>query len=99
MKCKAYFLSFFLGLFCYSCFQESSVKGNTYSEFSEKLKPGMTYEEIVQQFGEPLKDIGSGLHIYVYPLSDSTAIWIGYSDKIMYTIQVDKQQKVIKKLF
>ncbi len=59
----------------------------------------MTYEEIVQQFGEPLKDIGSGLHIYVYPLSDSTAIWIGYSDKIMYTIQVDKQQKVIKKLF
>jgi hypothetical protein len=98
MKCKTY-LSFSLCLLSYSCIQESSVKGNTYLKFSEKLKPGMIYETIVKQFGEPLKDIGSGLHIYVYPLADSTEIWIGFSEKIIYSIQVDKQQRVIKKLF
>ncbi len=99
MKSKTFFLSFLILLFTNSCVQEHTVKKNTYSDFSEKLKPDMTFEAIVQKFGEPLKDIGSGLHIYVYPLADSTEIWIGFSDRIMYAIQVDKDQNTKKKLY
>lgn len=57
----------------------------------------MDYTAIVSKFGQPTKDIGSGIHIYVYVLDDATEIWIGYVDKILYARHMDKTQKL--KLF
>lgn len=60
------------------------------------LKPDMTYDSIVAKFGEPSKDLGSGIHIYVYVLTDSTEIWIGYADKIIYARHMDKDYQIIE---
>jgi shikimate 5-dehydrogenase len=70
----------------------------TYDYFKANLKPDMTYNSIVTKFGTPLKDIGSGIHIYVYQLTDSSEIWIGYSDKILYARHMDKNGQIIENL-
>jgi hypothetical protein len=70
----------------------------TYDYFKDNLKPDLTYNSIVIKFGAPSKDIGSGIHIYVYQLSDSTEIWIGYTDKILYARHVDKNGQIIENL-
>lgn len=99
MKSKIYFLAFFLIVFI-GCKKEmeSPQQELTYSYFKDNLKSDMAYNSIVTKFGEPKKDIGSGIHIYVYLLSDSTEIWIGYTDKIMYVTHMDKNQKLITKI-
>lgn len=66
----------------------------TYQDFTH-LKPEMKYATIVEQFGEPDKDAGSGIHIYVYELTDGTEIWIGYTDAILYARHMDSYQKVL----
>ena len=70
-------------------------KSLTYSDFVTSLNAGMDYTAIVAKFGEPTKDIGSGIHIYVYQLSDLTEIWIGYVDRIIYARHVDSNQNVL----
>jgi hypothetical protein len=99
MKSKIYLLAFFLAVF-FSCSKENdSTKYEfKYSDFEKNLKPDMTYNSIVAKFGAPLKDIGSGIHIYVYQLTDSTEIWIGYTDKILYAKHVDKNGQIIKNI-
>jgi hypothetical protein len=58
----------------------------------------MIYNSIVAKFGEPSNDIGSGIHIYVYQLIDSTEIWIGYADKIIYVRHMDKNHQIIENI-
>jgi hypothetical protein len=96
MKSKIYLLAFLLIVFL-SCAKEndSPNHGFKYSDFENNLKPDMTYKSIVAKFGAPLKDIGFGIHIYVYQLTDSSEIWIGYTDKILYARHVDKDGQVI----
>jgi hypothetical protein len=67
----------------------------TYFYFREHLKSAMNFNDIVAKFGKPAKDIGSGIHIYVYPLADGTEIWIGYAGKILYAKHVDKNGQII----
>lgn len=97
MKSKIYLCSFFL-LVILSCSKEKNTtnQGSTYSYFANNLKSDMTYDSIVAIFGAPSKDIGSGIHIYVYPLNDSTEVWIGYADKIIYARHMDINQQVIE---
>jgi len=99
MKCKIYLLTFFLVVFL-SCTKEnnSTKHGFVYSDFGNNLKPDMTYDSIVAKFGEPSNDIGSGIHIYVYQLTDCTEIWIGYTDKIIYARHVDKNHQIIENI-
>lgn len=58
----------------------------------------MTFTSIVEIFGQPSKDIGSGIHIYVYPLIDLTEVWIGYTDKILYARHMNQNQLLIETL-
>jgi hypothetical protein len=97
MKTKIYFFAFFLVIFI-ACKKENELSKPelTCAYFKDNLKSDMTYNSIVTKFGEPSKDIGSGIHIYVFQLSDSTQIWIGYADKIYYARHIDKDQKLIK---
>ncbi|MGY5148393.1 MAG: hypothetical protein ACW9W4_10385 [Candidatus Nitrosopumilus sp. bin_7KS] len=46
-----------------------------------------------------MNDIGSGIHIYVYELNDSSKIWIGYADKIMYVEHVDSDGNILETIF
>ena len=49
-------------------------------------------------FGQPDKDLGSGIHIYVYKLDDATEVWVGMTDKIVYAYHVDQNQNLLKVL-
>ena len=78
-------------LFCIllaACNKEDTQK-DSYEYFKTELNAGMSYDAIVNKFGEPDSDEGSGIHIYVYRLKDGTKIWIGYTDKILYARHVD----------
>ncbi|MCW5909748.1 MAG: hypothetical protein KIT62_01680 [Cyclobacteriaceae bacterium] len=87
---KLFFL-FCLLISLYSCTEEKSIHEPTFESFKSLLHQDMTYSQLVKTFGEPARDIGSGIHIYVYPLQDDSEIWIGYSKSILYAYQVDRQ--------
>jgi hypothetical protein len=70
---------------------EEQISKPRLEDFRTHLKKDMDYKSLVSTFGYPLKDIGSGIHIYVYSLPDSTEVWIGYVDAILYARQVDSQ--------
>ena len=96
MKNKIYLSTYFLLIFL-SCGKEDNTakKELTCPYFEINLKADMTYDSIVSKFGEPLKDIGSGIHIYVYKLVDSTEIWIGYTNKILYARHVNTDGQIL----
>ena len=63
--------------------------------FNANLKADMKYDAIVNLFGEPDGDIGSGIHIYVYNLGDGSKVYIGYADKIMYARHVSSSRQAL----
>ena len=97
MRSGIYLLTFFLLVFL-SCTKENNLNKPKleHSDFVSSLKSDMTYNSIVAKFGEPSKDIGSGIHIYVYQLADSTEIWIGYTNQILYARHMDKNHQLIE---
>ncbi len=70
----------------------------TLDDFKNTLNESQDIETIFFKFGEPHADVGSGIHIYVYELNDSTQIWIGYTDRILYVQHVDMQGEFLEKL-
>lgn len=46
----------------------------------EFLKKGIGYSEIVERLGKPSGDVGSGLYIYTYPLSDGRIVYISFAN-------------------
>jgi hypothetical protein len=66
-----------------------------YEDFRDNLTKDMDYNAIVLKFGPPARDIGSGIHIYVWDLKDSTEIWIGFVDKIFYARHLDKNRNLL----
>jgi len=63
--------------------------------FNANLKADLKYDAIVNLFGEPDGDIGSGIHIYVYNLGDGSKVYIGYTDKIMYARHISSSGQVL----
>ena len=82
-----------------ACSEEE--KPLTYEMFQEHLYRDMTYQQMVLYFGRPLTDIGSGIHIYVYPLDDGTTLYLGYTNRLHYARHVssDGQQLLHEILF
>jgi hypothetical protein len=74
--------------------EEVGVKSRKYENFTQ-IRSEMKYEAIVEKFGEPDQDLGSGIHIYVYILADNTEIWIGYTDAILYARHMDSQRNLL----
>jgi hypothetical protein len=54
-----------------------------------RIKRQMSMKQIIRLCGEPDKDIGSGIHIYVYKLADGSVVQVGTPDdkKILYVVQ------------
>jgi hypothetical protein len=71
---------------------------DTVGYFMVKLNADLKYDDIVNLFGAPDRDIGSGIHIYVYDLSDGTKVYIGYTDKIMYARHMSSSGQVLHNL-
>jgi hypothetical protein len=102
MKTRIVFL--FILFVVLACSQNDNIISNnapdkngtsTYSDFQKYLKADMDYNAITAKFGLPSQDVGSGIHIYVYPLADSTEVWIGYANRIIYARHVDKNRVVL----
>ncbi|MBN2891049.1 MAG: hypothetical protein JXL97_04205 [Bacteroidales bacterium] len=83
--------------FLFACSNNDESK-RTFEYFEKNLKAEMTYEKIENVFGEPDRNIGSGINIYVYDLDDGTEIWIGYVDKIYYVYHQDKDETLLHEL-
>lgn len=60
------------------------TKPATIENFKTSLVKEMDRNDIIDNFGIPDTDIGSGIYIYVYTLCDSSKMVIGISDRILY---------------
>ena len=78
--------------------EEKKLEKRSVEYFETHLNAGMDINAIKQEWGDPDDDIGSGIHIYVYQLKDNTAIWIGYTDRIMYARHMDRNGQLIRTL-
>ena len=68
---------------------------DTMQYFDANLKADMKYEDLVNLFGQPDGDLGSGIHIYYYNLNDGSRIVIGYADKILYARHVSANGQAV----
>ncbi len=59
-------------------------------EAFRRIEPQMSMKQVVGICGVPDEDIGSGIHIYVYKLSDGSRVRIGTPDKkrLIYVVHV-----------
>lgn len=95
---KKIFLIGFIALLLFNCSDGDGDHPNTAEYFKDNLKKEMDYSAIVKTFGIPAKDIGSGIHIYVYILDDSTEVRIGYTDTILYATHNDANHQLLEVL-
>jgi hypothetical protein len=75
-------LSLLLLLAATACLKKSTnddPQPDTIGYFTQHLKASMSYAALVDTFGTPDGDIGSGIHIYVYNLTDGSVVWIGHN--------------------
>lgn len=70
----------------------------TLEDFKHTLSEPYDINTIFSKFGSPHDDIGSGIHIYVYELNDSTEVWIGYTDHIWYVKHVNSDGNLLEEL-
>lgn len=63
------------------------------------IKAGDSADEIRKKFGEPEKDIGSGIYIYQYRLEDNSLVWVGFTTTVLYVDHVvdGKKTRLVKK--
>ena len=81
------------------CFISTSAQDLTFDNFKSNLKKDMDNKTIVETFGQPDSDLGSGIYIYVYSLSDSTSMIIGCTNIVLYANHYDKYGDLIHLLF
>ena len=97
---KKIIFSLFISSFVFVACNKNDSQDNkdSYAYFSKELKANMDYDSIVNKFGQPDEDKGSGIHIYVYKLQDGTEIWIGYTDRILYARHMSNNGQLLHTL-
>jgi hypothetical protein len=55
-----------------------------------RITAEMSMKEVIEICGPPAEDIGSGIHIYVYKLSDGSVVRVGTPDqkRLFYVVHV-----------
>jgi|GEM_PF-2573581 len=71
-----------------ACRRSGPVEPLSLATVQREVKVGMTLPELAKKIGPPLRDIGSGIHIYVYNIDDGTQLLVGYTDRVLYARQV-----------
>src|SRR5436305_1919888 len=93
MKRILFMLTFCLAIECLSTEQALAQQipptARTIEAF-RRIKPQMSMKQVIEICGVPDEDIGSGIHIYVYKLSDRSLVRIGTPDKkrLIYVVHV-----------
>jgi len=93
---KTFFLNLILICLCLSPLNAQKL---TFDDFKSNLKKDMDNKAIIKTFGRPDSDIGSGIYIYVYKLSDSATMIIGCTDQVLYARHCNKQGDLLHILF
>jgi len=94
---KILFAILLTGMLFTACSKDDDKQSdkNTIEYFNANLKADLKYDDMVNLFGEPVGDAGSGIHIYFYILSDGTTVHIGYADKIIYARHISSSGQVL----
>lgn len=92
------FLIITIALLVSACSQDDDAQRKSIDYFETHLQKDMSHTKLISTFGQPDKDMGSGIHIYVYKLEDNTEVWVGCTDKILYANHVDQDQNLLKVL-
>lgn len=85
-----------------ACRKPETLLRDDIAYFRKYLEADMDYDDIVEAFGAPPEDLNAGfaatdgLHLYQYPLYDSTFVRIGFTDKIEYACLVDANQNLVE---
>ena len=80
-----------------NCIDEKDIASkDSVDYFRQNIGGDMSYKVLLRTFGEPDKDFGSGIHIYVHTLADSTEVRIGYTDRVVYALQVDSSNQILE---
>ena len=58
---------------------ENALAAHELSDFTGVIDT-LTVPGLFQRFGNPLADVGSGLHVYQYLLTDGSAVLVGSAD-------------------
>ena len=66
--------------------------------FRQNLKSNMDINQIKETFGEAETLEDPLCSVYKYHLGDSTQVWIGYTDKMVYACFVDKDFNLVEDL-
>lgn len=76
-----------------------NTKGMTLGYFRENISQDLGYDELLERFGAPGKNVGSGIDIYEYTLDDGSNVRIGYVDRILYVKHHDSKGALLETLF
>ena len=85
-----------------SCKKTSSFPKDDIRYFQDLLEADMTSEEVIDALGAPSIDLNAeyaasdGLHIYQYPLNDTTSVRIGITDRLTYVCTVDAKDNLVE---
>lgn len=91
-------------LFLAACKKTSKFLKDDVGYFRDMLRADMDHNDIVEYFGTPPEDLNAayasedGLHIYQYPLHDSTFVRIGFTTKMEYACLVDANANIYEDL-
>ena len=97
-------VAFILILFAIGgCKKKETYLKDDKAYFQEHLRADMDYNDLVETFGVPPVDLNAatadeadGLHIYQYPLYDSTFLRIGFTNRMEYACWVDERNNLIE---
>ena len=85
-----------------SCKKTSSFPKDDIRYFQDLLEADMTSEEVIEALGAPSIDLNAesaasdGLHIYQYPLNDTTSVRIGVTERLTYVCTVDAKDNLVE---
>src|SRR4030065_2334488 len=68
----------FVGVFLFASCGGSEDGGKMSRSDFDFLRLGMSYQEVVARVGEADRDVGSGINIMVYDLSDGTQLMLSF---------------------
>ncbi len=63
------------------------TRNNLTMDDFRKLRPEMTLDQVYALVGQPAKDVGSGVYILQYILSDGTLIFVGSTGKNIWYVK------------
>lgn len=82
----------------FGCSQRREAPAGSLDYFRQNLTAGMDISEIKETFGETKVLTNPTVSVYKYHLVDSTEVWIGYTDKIVYACFVDERHNLVEDL-